>query len=349
MGLIEGVVGAALLFVALGSEGLAIKYGILAPDFDEALFRQAPSKAEFWGTFTEPCVPYLRYIYYEIARASLVHAGAFLLLGGLRGGWAPLRSAWNRSTLSRGVMNVCFLAACGYRGAMMWKGWYEDAGWASVSAALGDVHLALQEKKAGLHFVPQSAFDRLYVYDSSFQRLSAVMFGFQAKNLVDTVVFRDGAVFVVHHIVTMTVALFALHPYSHLYGSFFFGVSEISTTVLAVLALFDGEFGVPELERDFPNLRLFIGTVFAISFVLIRCVIWPYLTFFYCKDALEILQHPADVHSPLLVKVFMGGLIILSVMQVIWLGEICAKVYEEVLGPALEAVGLVKAKKKKAT
>ena len=121
MGFVDGVAGAALLAVALGSEGLAVQYGYLAADFDEALFASAPDKATFWGTFTEPCVPYLRYIYYEIARASLVHAGAFLLLGGLRGGWAPLRSAWNRSTLSRGVMNVCFLAACGYRGAVMWN------------------------------------------------------------------------------------------------------------------------------------------------------------------------------------------------------------------------------------
>ena len=174
------------------------------------------------------------------------------------------------------------------------------------------------------------------------------MFGFQAKNLVDTVIFKDGIVFVVHHIVTMTVALFALHPYSHLYGSFFFGVSEISTTILAVLALFDGEFGVPELESDFPNLRLAIGTLFAASFVVVRCMLWPYLTFFYCKDALEILEAGDGVHSPLLVKVFMGGLIILSIMQVIWLGEICAKVYEEVLEPLLVALGLKRAKAKTA-
>lgn len=348
MGFVEGAAGAALLAVALGSEGLAVQYGYLAADFDEALFAAAPDKATFWGTFTEPCVPYLRYIYYEIARATLVHAGAFLLLGGLRGLWKPLGSAWNRSTLSRGIMNVAFLSACGYRGAMMWKGWAADAGWSSAGEAFADVHAALWNTKEGLHFIPQSAFDRLYVYDRSFQRLSAVMFGFQAKNLVDTVVFKDGIVFVVHHIVTMTVALFALHPYSHLYGSFFFGVSEISTTILAVLALFDGEFGVPELESDFPNLRLAIGTLFAASFVVVRCMLWPYLTFFYCKDALEILEAGDGVHSPLLVKVFMGGLIILSIMQVIWLGEICAKVYEEVLEPLLVALGLKRAKAKTA-
>ena len=51
-----------------------------------------------------------------------------------------------------------------------------------------------------------------------------------------------------------------------------------------------------------------------------------------CKDALEILQHPADVHSPLLVKVFMGGLLTLSVMQVIWLGQIVLKLKEELGG-----------------
>ena len=53
----------------------------------------------------------------------------------------------------------------------------------------------------------------------------------------------------------MTVALFALHPFSHLYGSFFFGVSEASTTILAVVALFDAEHGVPELERAERRVR----------------------------------------------------------------------------------------------
>ena len=104
--------------------------------------------------------------------------------------------------------------------------------------------------------MPATAHARLYDYDASFQRLAVVMFAFQIKNLADTVYFGDGAVFVVHHVVTLTVALFALHPYSHLYGSFFFGVSEVSTTVLAVVALFDAEHGANAASRFCRTMRV---------------------------------------------------------------------------------------------
>ena len=185
---------------------------------------------------------------------------------------------------------------------------------------------------APLRFVPQTAHERLYDYDRDFQRLSVVMFAFQWKNLLDSVYFDDGLIFVIHHSVVIVVSLFALHPFSHLYGSFFFGVSEVSTTVLAIVALFDAEHGVEELERDFPNTRLVIGGVFAVSFFVVRGIIWPYLTYFYCRDGFRILDNDPDIHSRFLVKLFMGGLLTLSVMQVIWLGQIVLKLREELGG-----------------
>ena len=90
--------------------------------------------------------------------------------------------------------------------------------------------------------------------------------------------------------------------------------------------------GVEELERDFPNTRLVIGGVFAVSFFIVRGVIWPYLTYFYCRDGFRILDNDPDIHSRFLVKLFMGGLLTLSVMQVIWLGQIVLKLREELGG-----------------
>jgi len=189
--------------------------------------------------------------------------------------------------------------------------------------------------------VPPTPHARLYDYDASFQRMAVVMFGFQVKNLADTLYYGDGAIFVVHHVVTLTVALFALHPFSHLYGSFFFGVSEASTTILAVVALFDAEHGVPELERDYPNTRLALGTVFVVSFILIRCAVWPYLTYFYVRDGLDVLAgDPAKIHSVALVRFFVACLATLSAMQAIWLFAVLQKIWEELIAPVLVAVGL---------
>ena len=129
-------------------------------------------------------------------------------------------------------MNVLFLAACGYRGLMMWRGWYIEAGWPSIPAALQHVHSALTvgctategnwmtfwkssdgTGCAPLRFVPQTAHERLYDYDRDFQRLSVVMFAFQWKNLLDSVYFDDGLIFVIHHSVVIVVSLFALTPF----------------------------------------------------------------------------------------------------------------------------------------
>jgi len=346
--LVEGLAGAAILGVALCSEAVAVATGVLDEGFKERLFGAAPPP-ETWGSYLAPARGFEAYIVYEIVRCFAAHAGSYLLLGACRDAWGALQKENNRQILARGVMNVCFLAACGYRGCAMWRGWAADAGWTTVGQAASHVHSALTvgcdaaegswltfwkaSDGAGcapLYFVPATAHARLYDYDASFQRLAVVMFAFQIKNLADTVYFGDGAVFVVHHVVTLTVALFALHPYSHLYGSFFFGVSEVSTTVLAVVVLFDAEHGVAELERDFPTLRVAIGGLFAVSFAFVRCVLWPYLTYFYCRDALDVLADDPQIHSPFLVKLFMGGLLTLSVMQAVWLFQIVERMYVEI-------------------
>jgi len=44
------------------------------------------------------------------------------------------------------------------------------------------------------------------------------------------------------------------------------------------------------------------------------------------------LDNDPDIHSRFLVKLFMGGLLTLSVMQVIWLGQIVLKLREELGG-----------------
>ena len=59
----------------------------------------------------------------------------YLLLGACRDAWGALQKENNRQILARGVMNVCFLAACGYRGCAMWRGWAADAGWTTVGQA----------------------------------------------------------------------------------------------------------------------------------------------------------------------------------------------------------------------
>ena len=158
--------------------------------------------------------------------------------------------------------------------------------------------------------------------------MAGVMCAFQIKNLADTFWYGDGVVFVVHHVVTISVAVLSMQPYSHFYGTFFFGVSEASTAVLSVLANFDEQHGLLELATNYPTLKLLTGALFIVSFVLIRCVLWPVLTYFYVKDALLVLE-AHEAHNARIVWTFVVALSVLSVLQVIWLGEIGATVRKE--------------------
>lgn len=89
------------------------------------------------------------------------------------------------------------------------------------------------------------AFERVYLSASaSSLLLCRIQISYEAKNLVDSFIFGDGLVFIIHHIATGTLAIFALHPYLHIYSSFFFGISEVSTAVLCALACFDDSRGM---------------------------------------------------------------------------------------------------------
>ena len=137
----------------------------------------------------------------------------------------------------------------------------------------------------------------------------------------------------IHHSVVIVVSLFALHPFQ----------SFIWVLLLRrVRGVYDGAGCCRSVRRGARRGRaraglpeyavLVIGGVFAVSFFIVRGIIWPYLTYFYCRDGFRILDNDPDIHSRFLVKLFMGGLLTLSVMQVIWLGQIVLKLREELGG-----------------
>ena len=67
---------------------------------------------------------------------------------------------------------------------------------------------------------------RVYKFSDSALFLSRLQVAYEAKNLIDSWYFGDGAVFIGHHIATGLLAVYALHPYLHVYASFFFGTRQ---------------------------------------------------------------------------------------------------------------------------
>uniref|UniRef100_A0A7S3K6D2 TLC domain-containing protein n=1 Tax=Aureoumbra lagunensis TaxID=44058 RepID=A0A7S3K6D2_9STRA len=337
LSILSGLLGVGILGLTIYSEDLVVQYEIFPREFadtNRGVFSEAYAKAthprlrDEYGFYLAPIVSISWYIAYEVIRISLVHLGTFFLLSGLRFMNRILQEPSSRSILARGVMNVCFLGSFGYHGICMWKDMIQtDRIPASIQELAQDLD-SNNSNASNLLYIPPTPHDRLYQYIPNFQRLSAVMAAFQIKNIIDTIYYKDGFIFFIHHLIVVFVAAWALHPFAHFHGTFFFGVSETSTTLLALLANFSAKYGVPALEYEYPISRKFFGFLFALSFIIVRSILWPFFTYFFIKDCLAVLDAKTE-HDTIVVTSFIVMLLTLSVMQVLWLFQIISTIYKE--------------------
>mmetsp|Transcript_427 Transcript_427/g.1099 ORF Transcript_427/g.1099 Transcript_427/m.1099 type:complete len:310 (+) Transcript_427:141-1070(+) len=181
---------------------------------------------------------------------------------------------------------------------------------------------------------------RMFTYEPEGQRVALFFLAYQIKNTYDTLVWNDGIIFIIHHVLTLLTTWGGIQGNAHFYALFFFGFSESSTGVLCLLANFDDEFGVVGLADAFPMVKVVLGGLFAVLFVICRVLMWSTFSYYYCRDVwyvlsgsnprLELPGHRAWFRFTFL------SLSILSLLQIIWLGEIARVGKEE-----LEKMGLL--------
>ena len=172
---------------------------------------------------------------------------------------------------------------------------------------------------------------RLSTYMPNGFRLSLFFFSYQIKNLYDTIVWNDGPIYIFHHIFSLITAYGAMTmTCGHVYTIFFFGISEISTAILCVLANFDDEFGIVGLGEAFPLTKVICGALFVILFILCRCILWPIHSYYFCHDILSALRqdppgtkhHRSTQTRRYWMIFFLTSLSGLSILQILWLGQI---------------------------
>ena len=118
----------------------------------------------------------------------------------------------NKLKLARFSVDVYLMVYFSYQGFRVLN---DFGGWKSFeSMELGSGKIATVGK------------ERAYLYRESAQTLCLHQAAYELKNLVDSIVYGDGIVFIVHHITTGLLAIFALHPFLHIYSSFFFGILQ---------------------------------------------------------------------------------------------------------------------------
>ena len=182
--------------------------------------------------------------------------------------------------------------------------------------------------------MPRGGYDaRMFTHFPSAFRICLFFASYQVKNLYDTIIWNDGLLFVAHHVMCLFVAYGALfHGAAQYWAPFYFGVSEVSTAILCLLANFDDEHGVPGLADAFPEGKVVLGALFAVAFIICRVFCWSFCSYYFVVDALLAIKNTDSrraVARPY-VKVFLGALTGLSALQVIWLGQIILVATEEI-------------------
>jgi TLC domain len=184
-----------------------------------------------------------------------------------------------------------------------------------VDAALGRKQNAM----------PVAYEQRMFTYQPEAARITLFFFAYQVKNTYDTIVWNDGIEFILHHILTLFTAWGALAQGSaHFYVPFYFGVSEVSTAVLCLLANFDDVHGVPGMADAFPVAKAVLGGIFAVLFVICRVFMWSTVSYYYCRDAWNALSgsDPRLKGRVAWLRFTFVSLALLSLLQIIWLAEI---------------------------
>jgi hypothetical protein len=180
--------------------------------------------------------------------------------------------------------------------------------------------------------MPKAYENRMFKYHPESCRICLYFLAYQVKNTIDTIVWDDGPEFIAHHVLTLFTAWGALIPGSaHFYAPFYLGFSEISTAVLCLLANFDDVHGVKGLAEAWPMGKVVCVVVFALTFFLCRVVMWSSVSYYYVQDAWNALSgnDPRLVGRKTYVRFTLVSLSLLTLLQIIWFGEILRKGKEE--------------------
>lgn len=249
------------------------------------------------------------------------------LLASMRSMHPLLENETNRSILARHVGVDAF--SCFVVFVMGWKSRYLLNG--VLPAPFGP---------ANDRVTPSTFEGRIFGSHPTATALTLFFFSYQLKNTFDTIVWDDGALFIAHHILTLGTAWTPLiYPSAPGYALFYFGISELSTGVLCLLANFDDDHGVPGLADAFPMLKITLGGLFAVLFVVCRVYMWSAVSICYCRDAWAALGNATDPRlsgRKLWLRYTFVSLSLLSLLQIIWLAEIARVGYVE-----LKQVGLL--------
>ena len=130
---------------------------------------------------------------------------------------------------------------------------------------------------------------------------------------------------VAHHALALLLACLAVNKdIYYFYGTYFFGVSELSSLPLVFLDLFKM---FPEVKKRYPLSNELIRPFFCVCFLVLRTFYWPYVSYHFWSASLT--HYPNDA---LEVMTFCTVNLLLSALQAFWTYLIIIGLYKLAIG-----------------
>jgi hypothetical protein len=159
--------------------------------------------------------------------------------------------------------------------------------------------------------------DKIYGRSHFFEKhLGAPLLTYQFWNFVfcaSVTELRD-TITLLHHVASGLCAFFSMHPFLQYYGLFFYGVPEVTSVPLTFVSLCKS---FPFLKTDYPRLHEISKWTFGILFLIIRLILWTYVSAMFWMDTVNLVLHGTP-HSMFVVGYYCIANVILTSMQYFW-------------------------------
>ena len=167
-------------------------------------------------------------------------------------------------------------------------------------------------------------YSRLRAEHEGFAHLSQITFAYEVFNTLSCIVMPQYRTveFLGHHVLTMMIAKMSQAHGPEFYGLFYLGIASVSTLFLVFVDIF--RYGPKSLKESFGVVSTAAQVLFALSFLLVRAVIWPLMNCAFWRVAIINLRDPPEdggTWRPYLLGLLLANTF-LGALQILWAGRI---------------------------
>lgn len=150
-----------------------------------------------------------------------------------------------------------------------------------------------------------------YAFSEESQFFFSISCGYFIWDIVSSIYFSWGALFITHAFASFGVFYFSLYPFLHLWGRFYLGVFEISTLFLHTRGL------LQLAKADSGLFYTVVEGLFALTFTVFRIVCGFYVTYFWWIEMVGLITS-GTAHSTAVVCYYLFANSILMALQAYW-------------------------------